>query len=65
MRNKLKIEETNKNRNATYVRNDSVKNLLNTLFPRENEKKMKQTIQNTLYNNCRIPVRSLANFYCQ
>ena len=25
MRNKLKIEETNKNRNATYVRNDSVK----------------------------------------
>ena len=25
MRNKLKIEETNKNRNATYVRNDSEK----------------------------------------
>ena len=25
MRNKLKIEETNKNRNATYVRNDSLK----------------------------------------
>ena len=39
-----KIEETNKNRNATYVRNDSVKkeklqNLPNTLFQRENEKK--------------------------
>jgi len=25
MRNKLKIEETNKKRNATYVRNDSLK----------------------------------------
>ena len=25
MRNKLWIEETNKNRNATYVRNDSLK----------------------------------------
>ena len=41
IRNKLKIEETNKNRNATCVRNDSVKkeDLLNTLFPRENEEK--------------------------
>ena len=43
MCNKLKMEETNKKWNVTYVGNDSVKNenlqkLLNTLFPRENDK---------------------------
>ena len=48
MRNKLKVEETNKNRNATYVRKErkNFKNLPNTLFPRENEKKNKQSRNN-------------------
>ena len=60
MRNKLKIEETNKNRNATYVRNDSVKKEKLKKSPKYSvpegkRKKMKQTIQNTFYNNCRNP----------
>ena len=42
MRNKLKVEETNKKWKCNYVRNDSVKEklqkLLNTLFPGENDK---------------------------
>ena len=52
MRNKLKIEETNKNRNATYVRIDSVKKEKLQKSPKHSvpegkRKIMKQTIKNT------------------
>lgn len=48
MRNKLKIEETNKNRNATYVRNDSEKKEKSPTYsvPEGKWKKMKKSRNN-------------------
>ena len=65
MRNKLKIEETNKNRNATYVRNDSVKKEKLQKSPKHSgpegkRKIMKATIKKHFLKNTNIFTRHCA-----